>query len=499
MATHRHTVFYSLLIALTSLVVGIVLASRLDLAPASFAGLNVPAANTEPITGPLDSTTFRTIASQASPSVVSIVTEVERRVPRMSEFFGFEDPGGGQPELAQGAGSGFIIDPAGYILTNNHVVAGAQRIDVMLAGTREFERGLEATIVGRDELTDLALLKLVNPPDQPLAVARFGDSAAIAPGDWVMAIGNPFRLSHTVTVGVVSAVGRLQQTAVAQRFEEMIQTDAAINRGNSGGPLLNLRGEVIGVNTAIVSDDTGGNLGVGFAVPINTLSEILPQLRAGKVTRGRIGVTVSRIPMTQRYAESLGLQKPSGAEIATVDPTGPAAAAGLRVGDVIVEFNGQPVRDNSELVSMVTRTTPGTTVPLKVMRDRKTVSLSVRVEELNLEAERGLVAGSRQRPDRGAPTQAGFGMTIDELTARDASELNLPRGVGGAVVVNVVPTGAAARAGLRPGDVILKVGTTDVRSLSQTSTALDAVPSGEMTRLVIWRGGSEQLVQVTKR
>ena len=146
----------------------------------------------------------------------------------------------------------------------------------------------------------------------------------------------------------------------------MIQTDAAINRGNSGGPLLNLRGEVIGVNTMIVSDDTGGNLGVGFAVPINTVSEILPQLRNGKISRGRIGVTVSRIPMTQSYAESLGLQSPSGAEVSSVDPKGPAAAAGLRVGDVIVEFSGKPVRDNSELVSMVTRTAPGTTVPVRV-------------------------------------------------------------------------------------------------------------------------------------
>src|SRR5687767_3282903 len=152
-----------------------------------------------------------------------------------------------------------------------------------------------------------------------------------------MAIGNPFSLSNTVTVGVVSAVGRQQPTAVAQRFEEMIQTDAAINRGNSGGPLLNLRGEVIGVNTMIVSDDTGGNLGVGFAVPINTVSEILPQLRNGKISRGRIGVTVSRIPMTQSYAESLGLQSPSGAEVSSVDPKGPAAAAGIRVGDVITE------------------------------------------------------------------------------------------------------------------------------------------------------------------
>jgi serine protease Do len=500
MASHRNTIFYSLLIALSSLVVGIVLASRLDLAPASFAGsLDVPATNSEPLNGVLDSSTFRTIAGQASPSVVSIVTEVERRGPRMSDFFGFEDPGNGEPQIAQGAGSGFIIDPSGYILTNNHVVAGATRIDVLLAGSREFERGLEATIVGRDELTDIALLKLVNTPTRPLVAAKFGDSAAIAPGDWVMAIGNPFRLSHTVTVGVVSAVGRLQQTAVAQRFEEMIQTDAAINRGNSGGPLLNLRGEVIGVNTMIVSDDTGGNLGVGFAVPINTVTEILPQLRNGKISRGRIGVTVSRIPMTQSYAEGLGLTGPGGAEISSVDPRGPAAAAGVRVGDVVVEFNGKPVRDNSELVSLVTRTAPGTTVPVKLLRDRKPVTIDIRIDELNLDAERGQVAARNQRPDRGAPTQTGFGMTIDELTARDASDLNVPRGLGGAVIVDISPTGSAARAGLQRGDVILKVGTTDVRNLSQTSSALDAVQAGEMTRMVIWRRGGEQLVQVTKR
>ena len=501
MASHRNTIFYSLLIALSFLVVGMVLASRLDLTPASFAGsLNVPTTNSEPVNGALDAGTFRTIAGQASPSVVSIVTEVERRGPRMSEFFGLEDPRGEQPELAQGAGSGFIIDPAGYVITNNHVVAGATRIDVLLAGSREFERGLEATVVGRDELTDIALLKLVNPPSRPLVAAKFGDSGTIAPGDWVMAIGNPFRLSHTVTVGVVSAVGRQTQTAVAQRFEEMIQTDAAINRGNSGGPLLNLRGEVIGVNTMIVSDDTGGNLGVGFAVPINTVTEILPQLRNGKISRGRIGVTVSRIPMTQSYAESLGLPGPGGAEISSVDPKGPAAAAGLQVGDVIVDFNGKPVRDNSELVALVTRTAPGTTVPVKLLRDRKNMTVNIRVDELNLDAERGLVAGrNQQRPDRGAPTQTGFGMTIDELTARDASDLNLPRGLGGAVVVEVSPTGSAARAGLQRGDVILKVGTTEVRNLSQTSSALDAVSSGEMTRMVIWRRGTEQLVQVTKR
>jgi serine protease Do len=501
MSSRRNTVFNSLLIALSSLVVGIVLASRLDMTPASFAGsLAMPAINSEPISGPLDSSTFRTIASQASPSVVSIVTEVERRAPRIGDFFGFQDPRGDEPQLAQGAGSGFIIDPAGFVLTNNHVVAGARRIEVLLAGAREFERGHEATIVGRDELTDVALLKLVNPPSRPLTAAKFGDSAAIASGDWVMAIGNPFGLSHTVTVGVVSATGRQQQTVVAQRFEEMIQTDAAINRGNSGGPLLNLRGEVIGVNTMIVSDDTGGNLGVGFAVPINTISEILPQLRSGRVSRGRIGVTVSRIPMTQRYAEGLGLPAPSGAEVSSVTEGGPAAAAGIRVGDVIVELNGKPVRDNSELVAMVTRTAPGTTVPLKLVRDRKTITLNVTVEELNLDAERGLVAGRDQRPGRGgAPTQTGFGMTIDELTARDAADLNLPRGLGGAVVVEVSPTGSAARAGLQRGDVILKVGTTDVRNLSQTSSALDAVAPGEMTRMVIWRRGQEQLVQVTKR
>ena len=208
----------------------------------------------------------------------------------------------------------------------------------------ELEPGLPAKLVGRDELTDTALIQLTELPVPPLVASKFGDSDQMAPGDWVMAIGNPFQLSNTVTVGVVSAVGRRHAVSSSAAVEQMIQTDAAINRGNSGGPLLNLRGEVIGINTMIVSDQGGGNVGVGFAVPINTVRDLLPQLREGKVVRGRIGVQVDRRPITAQDAEDLGLPSTSGAEVTQLTD-GPAKAAGVRVGDVIVEYNGRPVQE----------------------------------------------------------------------------------------------------------------------------------------------------------
>jgi serine protease Do len=357
--------------------------------------LNVPARNSAPLSGPIDATTFRTIAKEASPSVVSIRVITTRRLQSAEDLFGglqLPFPFGnrnGQPQLprempAEGAGSGFIIDrDAGYILTNNHVVEEANRIEVLLSDMDASEGGLNAKVVGRDPLSDTALIQLTEFPKEPLQVAKFGDSDQMAPGDWVMAIGNPFRLSNTVTVGVVSAVGRSNPVGYG-RWADFIQTDAAINRGNSGGPLLNLRGEVIGINTMIFStpESAGGNVGVGFAIPINTVSDLLPQLRKGKVTRGRIGVGLEPRSLTRDEAEDLGLSTGGGALISRVESDGPARAAGINVGDVIVEFNGRPVRSNDELVSLVTRTAPGTTVPVKIVRDKKTMTLNVRVDEV---------------------------------------------------------------------------------------------------------------------
>ena len=513
MAGRKTTVFYGLMIAVTSLVVGMVIASRLGLSPVSLAGtLDIPRTNSAPLDGPIDAGTFRTIARETRSTVVSIRTVSERRGGgTIEDFFGFENPfrgpgqGQGQtprrqapPQFVRGAGSGFIIDKTGYILTNNHVIDGATEIEVKTADMSDADdEWLSAKVVGTDLLTDSALIQLTEMPDHPLTPSKFGDSAQIAPGDWVMAIGNPFSLSNTVTVGVVSAVGRLQQTAVNQRYEEMIQTDAAINRGNSGGPLLNVRGEVVGMNTQIVSDG-GGNLGIGFATPINTIRNILPQLEKGKVVRGRIGVIVDRRPMTKADAQDLGLSSVTGAVVNEVTD-GPAKKAGIRIGDVILEFNGKPVKSSDELVAMVSSTAPGTTVPVKVLRNKKPQTLNVTIEELNVDAEREERLTDRPvaRPDQ--PTETGFGMSIEPITPPRARRLNLPAGTGGALVSDVDPVGSAARGGIVPGDVIVSVNDQKVTTVEQAAKALEAVGEGRAARIVVFRQGREVLVTVRKR
>ncbi|HEX5071134.1 MAG TPA: trypsin-like peptidase domain-containing protein [Vicinamibacterales bacterium] len=499
--------FRSTLIAVSALVVGMVLASRLGLSPASFAGnLTVPATNSAPLTGPIDASTFRTVAQTASPSVVSIRTTATRQGIGLDDLFGL-DPrlqGNGRrqapSQIVQGAGSGFIIDKNGYILTNNHVVEDATRVEVYLAGMNmnANDRGLPAKVVGKDLLTDAALIQLTDLPDQPLTVAKFGDSSQLAQGDWVMAIGNPFGLSNTVTVGVVSAVGRQQQTAVNQRYEEMIQTDAAINRGNSGGPLLNIRGEVVGINTQIVSDQSGGNLGIGFAVPINTVRDILPSLEKGKVVRGRIGVQVSMTALTKEDAEDRGLPAVGGAVIMSVGD-GPAKAAGMRPDDVVIEFNGKPVKNSSELVSMVTSTTPGTTVPVKVVRARKTLTLNVKVEELDIESEQAPVqlSDNRRSPQAEEPKDTGFGMSVEGVTASMARRLNAPSGAG-VIVSEVEQGGPAARNGIRAGDIIVRINDVPVTSVDQVTKALDAIPANRTARVVVFRDGAENLVLMRK-
>src|SRR5918994_7751547 len=298
MSNRKTTLFYALLIAIASLAVGMVIASRLDLSPHSSAQtIAAPPMNSAPITGPLTATKFRDIAKVMSPAVVNIRTESRQRTQDLTEFFGGDDlfhrffggpadpqtPRRNRPrdQVAVAAGTGFIIDKAGFILTNNHVVEDATKIQVSLYG-EEADQTYEARVVGRDPLTDSALIELTEKPDHTLPEVKFGDSSQIQPGDWVMAIGNPFNLAHTVSVGVVSALKRPFPVAT-QRSLDMIQTDAAINPGNSGGPLLNIRGEVIGVNTAIFADmRQSGNIGIGFAVPINAVTNLLPQLRSGK-------------------------------------------------------------------------------------------------------------------------------------------------------------------------------------------------------------------------
>jgi len=522
MSTRKTSFFYGTLIALAALVSGMVIASRLDMAPASFARtLNLPATNTAPLTGTIDATTFRNIAHEQGPAVVSIIVSGRRNSPDLTDFFPGLNPfgrrGGGrqggppadEQQPFQGAGSGFIIDKAGFVLTNNHVVEDADDIRVMLADMKNQDDALKAKVVGHDRLTDSALLQLTEMPKEPLQAVKFGDSSQLAAGDWVMAIGNPFQFANTVTVGVVSAVGRVspQLNPMSGRDLEYIQTDAAINRGNSGGPLLNIRGEVIGVNTAIISDGMqGGNIGIGFAVPINTVNDVLPQLKTGKVVRGRIGIGVSREPMTQNLARSFGLSSPTGAVVSSVEEDSPAKAAGLKTEDVIVEFNGHAIKDSADLVSTVSRTTPGTSVPVKVVRDGKPMNLTIKVGELNADEttarnDTGRPAPNAQ-PER-QPTETGFGMSVEPMTPRSARLL--PSGRGGAVVADVEPGGAAYRGGVAPGDVILRVNGKDVASVDEVTKALSTVSAGDSARILVWRrndtgnGGSEQALFLRKR
>jgi serine protease Do len=521
MSTRKTTLFYIVLTAIASLAVGMVIASRLELTPASSAQLaTVSSVNSAPLGGPIDAGTFRNIAKAQTPTVVNIRTEQRQRTQDLTEYFGGNEdflrrffggqtpPGGGggrqrsprqqQPQLTEGAGTGFIIDKAGFILTNNHVVEGAEKIRVSLVGAgRNEEYG--AKVVGRDTVTDSALIQLTEMPAAALQEARLGDSALMQQGDWVMAIGNPFGLGHTVTVGVVSALSRTVPGAgVSGREQPMLQTDAAINPGNSGGPLLNVRGEVVGINTAIYTEgQRGSNIGIGFATPINTIRDLLPQLRTGKVTRGVIGVQVRRDHISKEEATMFGLPNGSGAVLSSVTTGGPAAKAGLERGDVIVEYNGKQVADSDALVSFVVATKPGTTVPVTIYRNQQKKTLNVTIDELDLEAEQGPRV-SRTSPDS-TPTPTDFGMQLEPVTPDIAREVELPRGRNGVFVSDVDRASAAALAGVQPNDVILEVNRQAVTTVNQVTRALQNTAPGTPVFLVLWREGNELFVTMSKR
>jgi serine protease Do len=399
------------------------------------------------------------------------------------------------PQVTAAEGSGFIISRDGYILTNNHVVEGATNIFVTLYSDDNTDNTeYKAKVVGRDALSDSALIQLVDKPSHPLPEAKLGDSSLMQPGDWVMAIGNPFTLAHTVSVGVISA-NRPGQLPVADgRALDVLQTDAAINPGNSGGPLLNIRGEVIGINTAIISEgQMAGNVGIGFAIPINLVRELLPQLRAGKVVRGRIGIGLA-VDMSASQAAQFGVKNGRGALVSTVDPNTPAAKAGFLPGDVIVDYNGQPIKNRDQLIRMVTSTRPGTSVPVKLMRDGQEKTLSVTVEELDLAAE------ATARNPEGAPEEAGtdWGMRLGNVTPDIARQLRLPQSRTGAVVMEVDSYSAADKSGLRQGDVILEINRQPVKNAAQAGALLQKVPAGGSVGLLVWRSGQEAFVLAKK-
>jgi serine protease Do len=531
MSTRKTTAFYAVLLVVASLFVGMVIASRFDLTPASSAQtIAVPPMNSAPLTGPLDASTFRNIAKMATPMVVNIRTEMKTKAQDLTDFFGsggqpddlfhrfFGNPGqqdddqapaprgrgqgqGGnrrqREQTTRAAGTGFIISKDGYILTNNHVVEDATKIEVSLYAD-EADVSYKARVVGRDALTDSALIQLIDKPNHALPEAKFGDSSQVEAGDWVMAIGNPFGYEHTVTVGVISATSRAFRVTNG-RSNDMLQTDAAINPGNSGGPLLNVRGEVIGMNTAIITNARSeGNIGIGFAVPSNTVRDLLPQLHTGKISRGRIGVSVLAVP--REGFEDFGLTKRMGAIVAEVTPGGAALKAGMEPGDVIVQYNGRPVTNNDELVKMVVATKPGTSVSIKVLRNKQEKTLNVVVDELDLEAEQNAGRRSTQKDDQPAPEEQGtgsFGLTLEPVTPQVARRLHLPSGRTGAVVTDVDQDGASAGL-LRQGDVILSVNGKAVSNAVEAARELQKVQTGRLAQLRVWRGESEVFVPVKK-
>ncbi len=425
--------------------------------------------------------TFAPVVKKAAPAVVSItVSKTERAPARMRNFpFPFgpqgfgptpdESPDRRGPERrSQGAGSGVIINDAGYIVTNHHVIDGADEIKVHLAD----RRSLDAKLIGTDAKTDIAVLKVeaTNLPVLPL-----GNSDHVEIGDIVLAIGNPFGIGQTVTMGIVGATGR--GNLGIEDYEDFIQTDAAINPGNSGGALVNVRGELVGINTAILARGGGGNQGVGFAVPVNLAHHVMSQLvDGGRVVRGYLGVSIQ--DLNPKMAKAFDIAEARGAVVGGVQPDGPAADAGLKQGDVIVGMDGKQFADARELRLNIATEPPGSTVNLAVIRSGDEQVIPVTLGEFPDE-NRG--------PERSANGRSSsIGLSIDELTPTVARQLGLPAGAQGVVVVNVKPGSPAAEAGLRRGDVIVEVARQPIGGVAEFTEAIQG--AGDSVLLLIQRG-----------
>ncbi|ODA68982.1 putative periplasmic serine endoprotease DegP-like precursor [Methyloligella halotolerans] len=403
------------------------------------------------------------------------------------EFFDdfFDSPeGDGMPRRVSSLGSGFVYDSSGLIVTNNHVIEGADEIVVNFTDGRKLK---VTEVLGHDPKTDLALLKVE--PDHPLKAVTFGNSAKMRVGDWVMAIGNPFGLGGTLTLGIISATKR---DINAGPYDDFIQTDAAINRGNSGGPLFNMDGEVIGVNTAIISP-TGGSIGIGFAVPSNTALTIIDQLKQyGETRRGWLGVHVQRV--TEEIAESLGMEETHGALVAKVMPGSPAEAAGIQSGDVILDFDGQEVDTMRSLPRLVAATTIGKAVTISLLRKREPMKLEVTVGRLpeseEVEDVSEAPAEERIEPER----ERVLGLAIAPLTAQLRDEYGIDNAVDGVIILEVEPGSQAEEKDVKVGDVIVEVTQETVNSPQEVLSRIDAVKkSGRKSVLLLISDGKGEL------
>ena len=429
---------------------------------------------------------FTELVEKQGPAVVNISTTQSVRNPLLPqipnlqeddplyEFFRRFIPQPGPREFqSQSLGSGFIISQDGYILTNAHVVETADEINVKLTDKREFK----AKVIGADRRTDVALIKI---DASNLPAVRFGDPNKLRVGEWVLAIGSPFGFENTVTAGIVSAKGR---SLPQENYVPFIQTDVAVNPGNSGGPLFNMRGEVVGVNSQIYSR-TGGFMGLSFAIPIDVANEIAQQLRTtGKVTRGRIGVVIQ--PVTKELADGFGLAKPMGAVVNSVEKGGPADKAGIEAGDVILRFDGKPVNASEDLPRIVGATKPGSKVTVQVWRNKSARDLQIVVTEM--QDERAARQSRRSgKPPATSPSQ--YGLTLADLSDAQKNELKVS---GGVLIENV--QGAAAR-DLRRGDVILAINNQDVKSVEHFNQMMGSFDKGRIVALLVRRGANSRYV-----
>jgi serine protease Do len=429
----------------------------------------------KPATTPQALPDFVALAKKLKPEVVNISTTQTTKEMEVPSPFGQNDPfnefwrgffGAPFPHgqfKQRSLGSGFIIRQDGLILTNYHVVDNAEKITVRLSDGREFG----GKVVGKDQKTDIALVKV---SAKDLSVAPLGDSDRLEVGEWVMAIGNPFGLDYTVTSGIVSAKDR---QIGAGPYDHFIQTDASINPGNSGGPLINLRGEVVGINSAIFTQ-SGGNIGIGFATPVNLVKELLPQLEStGKVTRAWLGVSIQTV--TPNLTEPLGLEVPKGALVSGVVPNGPADRAGVKASDVIVEYNGKEIKNANDLPSLVAATPVGKTVPIKVFRDKKETTLTVSLEKLTDEEA---VASTPEKGD--------LDLTVQQITPEIAKSLGLSRTRG--VVITAVEAGSVAdEAGLQSGDDIREINRKPIRNLSDYRKATKGIARDKSVLFLVQR------------
>lgn len=443
--------------------------------------------------GQLEAASFSNVVKRVAPSVVKITTETKAKRIAASLPPGMDNPmfrqffGGRIPEMQtqpqSGLGSGVIISADGFIATNNHVVDGADTVTVALTDGREFT----AKVVGRDPQTDLAVVK-IDAKDLPAVVVA--DSTQTEVGDRVLAIGNPFGIGETVTSGIISAKGRnVGILAEVEGYEDFIQTDAAINPGNSGGALVDVDGRLIGINTAILSR-SGGFQGVGLAVPSNLVSQVADSLvKTGKVTRGYLGVTIQNI--TPALAESFNLKSNKGALVTDVNPDSPASKAGLKDGDVVTGLNGRPITDSNSFKNQVSTFAPGTKVDLEVLRDGKTKTVAATT------GERPGATNIGKKFDKAGSTDEGVlnGVAVDDIDRAGRRELNIPSQLKGAVITQVDPNSASARAGLKPGDVIREINGLPVTS-AKDAVEISAKAEGKKTRVKVWSKGATTYVVV---